>query len=82
MADSSELIRIKVKHTLGRITNLIGEVLEETGHKNDMSSEHDNAVTAQFLFNAWEGALMRMKAEKSREPLDAFLSMLPRILSA
>ncbi|MGI9286295.1 MAG: TetR family transcriptional regulator C-terminal domain-containing protein [Pseudomonadales bacterium] len=81
MADSSELIRIKVKHTLGRITDLIGEVLEEAGQKNEMSSEYDNAVTAQFLFNAWEGALMRMKAEKSREPLDAFLSMLPRILS-
>lgn len=81
MADSSELIRIKVKHTLGRLTDLIGEVLEEAGQKNEMSSGHDKATTAQFLFNAWEGALMRMKAEKSREPLDAFLSMLPKILS-
>lgn len=82
MADSSELIRIKVKHTLGRMTDLIGEVLEEAEQKGTMSSEHDKAITAQFLYNAWEGALMRMKAEKSRAPLDAFLTMLPKILSA
>jgi TetR/AcrR family transcriptional repressor of nem operon len=36
-------------------------------------------MIAEFVMNAWEGTLMRMKASKSREPLDAFLGMLPQL---
>jgi TetR/AcrR family transcriptional repressor of nem operon len=82
MADSSELIRVKVKQSLSKITGLIGEVLEQAEQKGDLTNSHDNAAMAQFIFNAWEGSLLRMKAEKSREPLDAFLTMLPKILAA
>jgi TetR/AcrR family transcriptional repressor of nem operon len=32
-------------------------------------------VLAAFLVSAWEGALMRAKVDKSRAPLDAFLSV-------
>lgn len=81
MADSSELIRHKVKQTLGSITDLIEQVLSEAGQRGDIDAKQSCPATANFLFNGWQGALLRMKAEKSREPLDAFLSLLPKILA-
>jgi len=81
MADSSELIRQTVKQTLGNITDLIAQVLTEASQQGDISVDQDCPATANFLFNSWQGALLRMKAEKSREPLDAFLSLLPKVLA-
>jgi len=37
-------------------------------------------MIAEFIMNAWEGTLLRMKASRSREPLDTFLNMLPQIV--
>jgi len=79
MADSNETIRHKVRAVLKRNTELFMEVLNEARDAGDISPGIDTAITAEFILNAWEGSLMRMKASKSREPLDAFLDTLPRI---
>jgi len=34
------------------------------------------AVLARFLLNSWEGALLRMRAEKSSAPLDEFIEVV------
>ncbi len=81
MADSSEPIRLKVKQTLSNITGLIAQVLAEAGCRGDIQANGDCGEVANFLFNGWQGALLRMKAEKSREPLDAFLNLLPKVLA-
>lgn len=31
---------------------------------------------AQFIFNSWEGALLRAKNMKNREPLDLFMKII------
>ncbi|MEM8497605.1 MAG: TetR family transcriptional regulator C-terminal domain-containing protein [Pseudomonadota bacterium] len=82
MADSSELIRLAVKSALGKMTGLIAEVLDEAAEKGDVVLVQDAPSTAQFLLNAWQGALLRMKAEKAETPIDAFLTMMPKVLSA
>ena len=79
MADSNEAIRQKVKQVLNRNTEMIAEILDEAKQAGEIGQSAQTDVIAEFLFNAWEGTLMRMKASKSREPLDAFLSMLPQI---
>jgi TetR/AcrR family transcriptional repressor of nem operon len=33
----------------------------------------DAEEAAQVLLNSWQGAVMKMKLEKSREPLDVFM---------
>ena len=81
MADSNEAIRLKVKQILNRNTKMIAEILDEAKQTGEIRQSAKTDVIAEFLFNAWEGTLMRMKASKSREPLDAFLSMLPQIAS-
>ena len=80
MSDSSEAIRCKLREALRRHTLLIQDVLELAQEQGLMSSEKDASVVAEFLFNAWEGALMRMKASRCRDPLDAFLNMLPIVV--
>lgn len=80
MADSSDAIRLKVRQTLRNNTQVIQDILDEAQSLGDISSDANTQVLAEFIFNAWEGALMRMKAAKCREPLDAFLAMLPQLL--
>ncbi len=82
MSDSSETIRCKVQQTLATNAAMFRRVLEDARARGRLDSSVDPATTAEFLFNAWEGTLMRMKTDKCREPLDAFLGMLPRLLNA
>lgn len=76
MADSSDLIRVRLKRVLDRQTEMIKTALMEGG-----MVESDAAVRAEFLFNSWEGALMRAKSSQSRAPLDAFMAVIPSILA-
>ena len=82
MSDSSEAIRCKVQRTLAANAAMFREVLDEAWARGQLDDSVDPGETAEFLFNAWEGTLMRMKTDKCREPLDAFLAMLPRLLGS
>ncbi len=80
MSDNNETIRNKVRQILKRNTLLISSVLEEAKHQGQLAPEADTTLMAEFIFNAWEGALMRMKASRCRASLEAFLEMLPHII--
>ena len=80
MSDSNDVIREKVRQIMARKTGAIAALLDQARAQGEIRSTADTAQLAEFLFNAWEGTLMRMKASRSREPLNAFLDMLPRIL--
>lgn len=79
MSESSEAIRLKVRQMLRNKTQAVEDVLEEARLDGSLKSQLPSPVLAEFLFNAWEGTLMRMKASKCREPFDALLAMLPEI---
>jgi TetR/AcrR family transcriptional repressor of nem operon len=79
MSDSNEIIRGKVRRILVRNTELFERVLDEAKAAGEIAAGADTGMIAEFIMNAWEGTLMRMKASKSREPLDAFLGMLPQL---
>jgi TetR/AcrR family transcriptional repressor of nem operon len=79
MSDSSEAIRIKVRQMMRNKTQMVEDLLEEAQLDGSLKKAIPANVLAEFLFNAWEGALMRMKATKCREPLDAFLIVLSSI---
>lgn len=76
MADSSEDIRSVLCEVLGEQTAVVESVLQEAKERGQLEADMDTAVAAEFLFNAWEGALMRMKAAKSARPLEAFIAQL------
>lgn len=79
MSDTNESIRLKVRQVLKTKTRLISEVLAEAQEAGQLSRKVDPEMLAEFIFNAWEGALMRMKASKSQAPLEAFLNTLPHL---
>jgi TetR/AcrR family transcriptional repressor of nem operon len=81
MSESSEAIRLKVRQMLRNSTQAIEDVLEEARLKDGLESQLPSSVLAEFLFNAWEGTVMRMKASKCREPLNAFLIVLPELFT-
>lgn len=80
MSDVNEAIRTEVCKLMDRMTNLIESCLKEAQEKGEISSNNDTKQLAQFIFNAWEGALLRMKGAKNNQPLNAFLKELPILL--
>lgn len=81
MSDSSEAIRLKVRQMMRNKTQMIEDILEEARLDGSLKNTLAPGLLAEFLFNAWEGTLMRMKASKSRDPLNAFLLVLPHLLA-
>jgi TetR/AcrR family transcriptional repressor of nem operon len=80
MADTSDALRAVLNRKLKQLTAIMAQTIREAQEQGAITRPLDPNQTAEFLFNAWEGAIMRAKASKSREPLDAFLSMLTVIL--
>lgn len=76
MSDSSDAIRLLLHRKLKQVTGLLAEAIREAQERGEVTRPLNPEQTAEFLFNAWEGAVMRAKASKCREPLDAFLGML------
>lgn len=80
MADSCDAMRTVLNRKLKQLTGLLAQIILEAREQGAITRPLDPDQTAEFLFNAWEGAIMRAKACRSREPLDAFLNMLTVIL--
>jgi Transcriptional regulator len=76
MSDSSDSIRQLLHRKFKQVTGLIAQALREAQERGEITKPMEPTQAAEFLFNAWEGAIMRSKASKCREPLDAFLGML------
>ena len=81
MSDTNDAIRIKVKAHFSKFTALITSVLEEAGTQGELDRSVPPSLMAEFIYNAWQGALLRAKASRSRESLDVFLDNLARMVA-
>jgi TetR/AcrR family transcriptional regulator, transcriptional repressor for nem operon len=50
--------------------------IAEAQADGEIASEADAVELAEFLLASWEGAILRMKVERSRAPLDRFKSIV------
>jgi TetR/AcrR family transcriptional repressor of nem operon len=75
-ADHSEKIRDSLARHFRAWSAIIESCLWEAGDQGAFSNEFPAALLADFIFNSWEGALLRMRAEKSDAPLLAFKQMI------
>jgi|ASRP01.1.fsa_nt_gi TetR/AcrR family transcriptional repressor of nem operon len=76
MGDVSQLISnaaSKVDETKAR---LIKENLLEAYQNKELKKEIDSEILANFILNSWQGALVRMKMNSNKRPLDDFYSVL------
>jgi TetR/AcrR family transcriptional repressor of nem operon len=52
----------------------VEQVLREAQASGEIDPRHDAGQTARFLVNAWEGAMIRLKIDRDRGPIDDFMS--------
>lgn len=75
LSAQSPAIRAALAAAFDDWTKAIAQVIAEAQKAGDVSRDIPAETLANFLLNAWEGAVMRSKVEKDPAALDAFLSV-------
>jgi TetR/AcrR family transcriptional repressor of nem operon len=81
MADDCVPIAQQVERILERSVAILAQCLTASRQAGELPPHTDCAALAEFIANAWEGALMRMKVRGSAASLDVFLNQLERLLA-
>lgn len=76
MSDLSPSMRQGVCRAFSALATTLENLLSEAAQCGDIPADIEPGRTAAFILDAWEGALLRMKAEKSVEPLRRFEDMV------
>ncbi|MHB9095320.1 MAG: TetR family transcriptional regulator C-terminal domain-containing protein, partial [Eubacteriales bacterium] len=76
LSDSNDILRIKLQEALEKTKKNIAVFLEKAKENNEISDELDVDEFADFIFNSWEGSLLRMKVTKSMIPMELFEKMI------
>ncbi|MEI9400685.1 TetR/AcrR family transcriptional regulator [Mesorhizobium argentiipisi] len=75
-ADHSSMIRERLARQFKAWGDLFEKCISEAQDRGEVGSQLPPAVLARFIFNSWEGALLRMRAEKSDTPLLDFKDVI------
>jgi TetR/AcrR family transcriptional repressor of nem operon len=81
MVELSQPIGRQVEAILRRSVELLASCLEQAQGAGEIDANTDCQALAEFIGNAWEGALLRMKVGRSVAPLEVFLTQLERLLT-
>lgn len=82
LADSHPELRDAVEQIFRSAQRALAEVIFEAQQAGEASADLDPDELAGFLYNAWQGALLRSKATRSDRPLQQFRDIaLGRILA-
>jgi TetR/AcrR family transcriptional repressor of nem operon len=76
IADQSASIRDRLAVHFRTWSGLLAECIAEAQTTGAISNQQPAALLAQFLLNSWEGALLRMRVEKSDVPLKEFTEVI------
>jgi TetR/AcrR family transcriptional repressor of nem operon len=79
-ADQSELIRERLTKHFDAWCDLLKACIAQAQKQGEISDQFPASLLAKFLLNSWEGALLRMRAEKSDAPLLDFKEIVFRKL--
>ena len=63
-----------------RLESVLLSCLQEAQNAGDLDKEKNIDKLAQFIYNSWNGAILRMKASRSPEPLNIFTEILTEVL--
>ena len=80
MATSHPQMREALQKIFEQWSNAVATVLREAQAVGEIDPRLDAAQLGHFLVNAWEGAVVRMKVEKTRAPADQFFDVAFRFL--
>ena len=80
MAEESQPIGYAASAILQRSNQVLADCLAEAQAASEIASDQNPAELAGFISAAWEGALLRMKADRQIGPLRVFIQQLERLL--
>jgi len=72
MGDLSPAFAHKLAQSIDFMASCVAGVLEEARQAGQLEQDRDPQALAYFVIASWQGALIRMKALKSAEPLEIF----------
>ena len=73
LADVNERLRCKINELSQQMVSRIAACIEQMAADELKLGSLGATEAAQVLMNSWQGAIMRMKLEKSRQPLEVFM---------
>ncbi len=76
MADRSEAFQKKVKQGFEEITAIFESCLNNAKQQNEIDENLNTALLANFVYNSWQGSVIRMKADKNTEALWKFYNVV------
>lgn len=80
MADQSEVFRSLLHDLLRTWCGKVADCLADAARRGELSLTVEPRVLAEYCVNSWEGAVLRMKLEKTVAPLELFVEMFFRTL--
>lgn len=75
LSDQSPAIRAGLAQVYANWTGMIAAAIADGQYDNSIGQELEADVLASFLLVAWQGATLRARAERKREPLDGFMEV-------
>ncbi len=72
MGDINDTFRQRLEEVFREMKIMIAQYLRESQELDEINRSLDTNELADFILNSWEGALLRMKTEKSVAPLLIF----------
>ncbi len=76
IGDTSDLCQLSLREAVRRYRDKLEEGLARAQQEGSFRKDLDAKDKADFLVNVWQGALLRMKIERSVRPLAQFCEML------
>ncbi len=76
LSDHSPVVADQISAVFAKWTRRIASCIKQAQDAGDISSNADPDVLATFALNAWEGALLRARIEKTGRPLQQFVDTL------
>jgi TetR/AcrR family transcriptional repressor of nem operon len=80
IADHSPALQPVLSTAFDRWQQAIATTLREAVDRGDLPKSTKSDDLAAFLLSGWEGALVRMRADKSNKPLDNFIHFAFNVL--
>lgn len=80
MSGISPTFAAKLNVALARMTSAFEQVIAHGIHVKEFKAELNPSTCAAFLVDSWEGAVLRMKLEKSVKPLENWFAFMKEML--
>jgi len=76
LSDLAESFSNAIAHEFNVWQNTLEKCITEAQNAGEIATDFESRMLASFILNSWEGALLRMKCEKTVEPLKDFIDGL------